>query len=53
MLNWFNMIRSFFPRFWNENMVGDAVRCEKITTAEYKEITGSEYQTETPETKEK
>lgn len=43
MLNWFEMVKSFYPRFWNEKMVGDAVVCKKITAEQYKEITGLDY----------
>lgn len=43
MLDWFDMIKSFYPRFWNEKMVGDAVVCGKITPEQYFEITGIEY----------
>ncbi|EGQ21301.1 hypothetical protein HMPREF9372_3338 [Sporosarcina newyorkensis 2681] len=42
-MDWFNTIKRFYPRFWDEKMVGDAVVCEKITADQYKEITGLTY----------
>lgn len=29
--------------YWSKSMIGDAVKKEKITTEEYKKITGEDY----------
>lgn len=45
MLNWFVMIKRFYDKkFWTKEMVGDAVKAEKITAEEYKQITGDVYE---------
>lgn len=42
-MNWFETINLFYPNYWNKKMVGDAVKCKKITAEEYKKITGDDY----------
>lgn len=42
-MNWFNMIKGFYPLFWNKKMVADAVVCGKITETQYEEIVGELY----------
>lgn len=45
MLNWFVMIKRFYDKkFWTKEMVRDAVKAEKITAEEYKQITGENYE---------
>lgn len=40
----FNTINSFYSmKMWTKKMVGDAVKCSRITTEQYKEITGEDY----------
>ncbi|MFC4403334.1 XkdX family protein [Gracilibacillus xinjiangensis] len=43
-MDWFKMIKGFYPKFWTKDMVADAVVCEKITKDEYAQITGEPYQ---------
>lgn len=43
-MNWFDMISRFYPKYWTKEMVGDAVKAEKITAEEYKQITGDVYE---------
>lgn len=42
-MNWFKNIKSFYPKYWTKEMVGDAVIMGKLTEAEYKEIVGEDY----------
>lgn len=47
MTNWFAKIKTWYEAgYWNQKMVGDAVKKQKITTEEYKMITGDDYQEE-------
>ena len=40
----FEKINTYYIRgFWTKKMVGDAVKMNKITAEQYKEITGEEY----------
>lgn len=44
MTNWFDRIRKYYDAgLWTEKMVGNAVVKGKITTEQYKEITGDGY----------
>lgn len=43
-MDWYNIIKGFYPRLWSKEWVADAVVCEKITPEQYKEITGEEYE---------
>lgn len=43
-MDWYSNIKRFYPKYWNEKMVGDAVVAEKITVEQYKEITGLDYE---------
>jgi uncharacterized XkdX family phage protein len=42
-MNWFDMIKRWYPKYWTKEMVGDAVKAEKITMEQYKEIVGEPY----------
>lgn len=42
-MDWFKLIKGFYPKYWNESMVADAVVAGKITPEQYKEITGKDY----------
>lgn len=42
-MNWFMLIKRFYPKYWTKEMVADAVRVGKITEAQYEEIVGEEY----------
>lgn len=44
-MDWFTSIKRFYPKYWTKSMVGDAVKAEKITEEQYKEITKDEYVT--------
>ena len=40
----YDNVKSFFNmKLWTKEMVGDAVKCAKITAEQYQEITGEEY----------
>ncbi len=41
-----NTIKRFYPKYWKNNQVKDAVKKGAITEAEYKEITGENYSSE-------
>ncbi|NLZ90488.1 MAG: XkdX family protein [Clostridiales bacterium] len=42
---WYERIKRFYGAgLWTKEMVKDAVRCNKITAAEYKNITGEDYE---------
>lgn len=42
---WYNRIKGFYEKnLWTLEMVAEGVRCNKITTEEFKEITGQDYQ---------
>ena len=47
-MDWFKLIKGYYPKYWDKKMVGDAVIYKKITEAQYKEITGEDYNPETP-----
>lgn len=40
---WFNAAKSYYPRFYSKDNVKLFVQAEKITEAQYKEITGDKY----------
>ena len=42
-MNWFKLIKGYYPKFWDKKMVGDAVVMGKITEEQYKEIVGEDY----------
>ena len=45
-MNWYSMIKRFYDGgYWTEDMITNAVEKDKITEAEYKEITGENYAT--------
>lgn len=39
-MDWFALIKRFYPKYWTKEMVADAVVAEKITAAQYEEIVG-------------
>mgnify|MGYP001183420465 FL=1 len=44
MTNWFDRIKKYYDAgLWTEKMVGNAVTKKKITSDQYKEITGDDY----------
>ncbi|MED3230297.1 XkdX family protein [Bacillus velezensis] len=45
-MDWYNSIKGWYERgFWTKEMVAGAVRYGKITSEQYKEITGEAYPT--------
>ncbi|MEF7565986.1 XkdX family protein [Bacillus infantis] len=43
-MTWYTRIQGFYEKgYWNKAMVGDGVIAKVITEAEYKEITGDDY----------
>ncbi|WP_240684396.1 XkdX family protein [Bacillus infantis] len=42
-MNWYELIKRYYPKYWTISMVGDGVKAEKITEDQYKEITGQDY----------
>lgn len=42
-MDWYALIKRFYPKYWDKNMVADAVVAEKITAAQYEEIVGEPY----------
>lgn len=42
-MDWFKLIKGFYPKYWTKSMVGDAVIADKISEEEYEEITGEAY----------
>lgn len=42
-MDWFALIKRFYPKYWTKEMVGDAVKAEKITPEQYEEIVGEPY----------
>ncbi|MCG1029322.1 XkdX family protein [Virgibacillus halodenitrificans] len=48
-MDWYKSVNYFYQKkLWNEAQVWDAVSKEKITDAQYTEITGNTYPTERP-----
>ena len=43
-MDWFACITRFYPKYWSNSMVGDAVVAGKLTESEYEEIVGESYQ---------
>lgn len=47
-MNWYRTIKWFYSDgLWKKSQVIDAVKCAKITTEQYWEITGEEYEEST------
>ena len=42
-MDWFALIKRFYPKYWTKEMVADAVEAEKITAIQYEEIVGEVY----------
>ena len=42
-MDWFSLIKRFYPKYWTKEMVADAVESEKITAIQYEEIVGEVY----------
>lgn len=42
-MDWFALIKRFYPKYWTKEMVADAVVAEKITPVQYEEIVGEPY----------
>lgn len=43
-MDWFRMIKGFYPKYWTKDMVANAVVAEKITPEQYEEIVGEPYE---------
>lgn len=46
-MNWFEVIKMFYPKYWTKEMVADAVKLGNITPEQYKQIVGEDYPTAT------
>lgn len=42
-MDWLKLISGFYPKYWEKDMVVDAVIAKKITPEQYKEIVGEDY----------
>lgn len=43
-INWFERLKGYYTKgYWTKSMIGDAVKKDKITSEEYKQITGEDY----------
>ena len=42
-MDWFKLIKGYYPKYWTKSMVGDAVYMGKLTEEEYKTIVGEDY----------
>ena len=42
-MDWYVLIKRFYPKYWTKEMVADAVKTEKITSAQYEGIVGEPY----------
>jgi hypothetical protein len=42
-MDWYKLIKIFFPKSWDIDRVKDAVELNNITETEYKEITSEDY----------
>lgn len=43
-INWLEKLTEYYKQgYWTKSMIGDAVKKEKITTEEYKQITNEDY----------
>ena len=42
-MDWFALIKRFYPKYWTKEMVADAVVTEKITAEQYNDIVGEPY----------
>ena len=43
-MDWFKIIKNFYPKYWSKDMVRDAVIVGKINELQYSEIVGEDYE---------